>query len=921
VAAIRRLLAAVAAGVLLAACPASGAVPDARPEGSPVVRSVRFQISSPYLISFAELSGLVAVRPGVPLTEEAVRESIRGLYAKSIFREIVAYAREEDGKADVLFYLRPSPAISEIEVTGARNVPSAQVLAASRIRRGTSLEDRDFKEAEEAVKKILRRKGFTSPAVSISASCNLESGAGKVRIEVVEGPPATVRSINYPGADFFTHEKLRDMLGASAGLPYDYKRWERGIRNLRVAYKRAGFLAVHISDADVACEDGEGFCLSMRVDEGPRYRVTWESQGIIPIEKLEKASGIYGEEETTEAGLVHDVRDRLLAYCRENAFLRAEVDVDVSEGEGGLRLLKISVREGMAGYLKEIRFTGNASLSGKQLRKQMISEEKGPFSLLTGSGKFREEEWNEDLAAIVGLYQKEGFVRARITAVDNQWDENGGITVTIHLEEGTRYRLREIRLRGNDHFLRNELMAHVGNKEGEFVDYVGLERDQEAIAARYRDSGYLDVRITTQLLFDEGKDTTAAQFDIEEGQRFMLGKVAVQGNLLTDPVVVLREIGIREGTPAGEKDLLKFQHAVFGTGLYKSVRLHRVKRPSEGIMDLVVEVEEALFFEIEFGGGYGTDTGIRGFVGAKNRNLDGKGRRFSARASASQKEQKYLWDVREPWILGNRWKWEGGLTGYYQEAVRESFSLRKASLIASINQTLLERSSLSLQFEVSRDHVFEVKPGAILSPEDQGSANIAAGRGLVVLDFRDDPFNPRHGSFNSGTAELASYYFGSEVDYYKLAGQSSWYFPVFRKNTFVVSGRAGYIRPMRDTVEVPIQKRFFLGGRTTVRGFKEESLGPRAADGTPTGGNYMMNFNAEFRIPLQYGFNVALFADTGSVWLRGDPSAGFDLRESAGLGLRYVTPVGPIALDYGWKLDRREGESASEWHFTIGSVF
>jgi outer membrane protein insertion porin family len=464
-------------------------------------------------------------------------------------------------------------------------------------------------------------------------------------------------------------------------------------------------------------------------------------------------------------------------------------------------------------------------------------------------------------------------------------------------------------------------MAHVDNREGKFVDYVGLEKDQEGIAAHYRDSGYLDVRITTQLLFDEGKDTTVAQFGIEEGPRYRLGKVVVQGNLLTDPVVVFREVGIAEGSPAGEKDLLKFQRAVFGTGLYKSVRIQRVKRPAEGILDLVVEVEETFFFEIEFGAGYGTDTGVRGFVGAKNRNLDGKGRSFSSRVSASQKEQKYIGDLREPWIFGNRWKWEGGLTAYYQEAERISFSLRKASIIASITQTFFERSSLSFQYEVSRDHVFNVAAGAILSPEDQGSASIAAVRTLAVLDLRNDPFNPRHGSFNSGTAELASYYFGSEVDYYKLAGQSSWYFPVFRKNTFVVSGRGGYIRPLRDTVEVPIQKRFFLGGRTTVRGFKEESLGPHAADGTAIGGNYMVNLNTEFRVPLQYGFNVALFVDAGSVWLRGVPNADFDLRESAGLGLRYVTPIGPIALDYGWKLDRRDGESASEWHFTIGAVF
>ncbi|MBI5577210.1 MAG: outer membrane protein assembly factor BamA [Deltaproteobacteria bacterium] len=918
---IRRLLAA-AASVLLLLVPRFGEAADAvRGNTAPVIGSVRFQVASPYLISYEELSRLVAIRPGDTLTEEKVRNSIRGLYEKPIFKEIAAYVREEGGKADLLFYLRPSPSINEIEIAGNRKVPSAQILSASRIRRGAPLEDRDFREAEAAVKKALRMRGFTAASVSISAVCSLDSGAGKAKIDVGEGDPATVSALNLPGAASFPRERLLELLGTSPGDPFDFRKWEEGIKKLRVAYKKAGFLTVRISGEDFSCEGGEGLCPSVRIEEGRRYEVSWITSGKISIAKLEDASGIYGDEETSEGGLIHDVRERLLAFYREKDFLKADVNILVTEKADGARLLKVETREGVAGWLKKVRFEGNRNFPEKKLRKQMTTEERGFFAPITGSGKYREEEWNEDLEALIGLYQKEGFVRARITAVDNEWDGRGGITQTIRIEEGVRYRLREIRFRGNDHFLRQELLARIGNREGKFVDYVGLDRDQGAVEGHYRDSGYLDVRVETRLLFDEGKDTAAVQIDIEEGPRYRLGKVVIHGNLLTDPVVVLREVRIVEGAPAGEKDLLKFQQAVFGTGLYKSVRVQKVKRPSEGIVDLVVELEETLFFEVEFGGGYGSDSGARGFVGAKQKNLDGKGRMFSTNVTVSRKEQKYLWDVREPYILGNRWKWTGGLTGYHQEAIKRSFSLRKTSLTASINQTFFERSSVSLQYEVSRDHVFDVAPGAILSPEDQGSVNIAAVRGLFVLDLRDDPFNPRRGSFHSGSAEFASVFLGSEVDYYKLAGQTSWYFPVFRKNSFVLSGRAGYVRPLRETLQVPIQKRFFLGGRTTVRGFKEDSLGARATDGTPTGGDYMLNLNSEFRVPLQYGFNLAFFVDAGSVWFSGIPDAGFDLRESAGTGLRYITPIGPISLDYGWKLDRREGESRSEWHFTIGAVF
>jgi len=458
------------------------------------------------------------------------------------------------------------------------------------------------------------------------------------------------------------------------------------------------------------------------------------------------------------------------------------------------------------------------------------------------------------------------------------------------------------------------------NKEGAYLDYAGAEADQEAVATHYRDSGYLDVRVESEVLFDADA-SSLVRFSIVEGPRYRLGNIVVQGTLLTRAAAILRENPIKPGATAGEKDLLRFQQAVYATGLYKSVRVNRVKRPEEGILDLVFEVEETLFFEVEFGGGWGTDTGFRGLLGAKEKNLDGLGRSFSAQAVVSQKEERLIGDLREPWILGNRWKWEGGLTGLYQKAERVSFNLRKASIVASITRKLIERSSVSLQYELSRDQVWNVAPGAVLSPEDKGSATIAAIRGLAVLDFRDDPFNPTKGTFFSGSAEVATLPFGSEVDYYKMSGQSSIYFTMFRHSTIVLSGRAGMARAFGRTPEVPIQKRFFLGGRSTVRGFKEDSLGARGADGAPTGGDMMVNLNTEYRVPLRSGLIGAVFVDAGSVWFARDQANGFDLRKSTGLGLRYLTPVGPIGLDYGWKLDRREGETAAEWHFTIGAVF
>jgi outer membrane protein insertion porin family len=900
----------------------SAADPLAPAASGPVIASVSFQVSSPFLISYEELTGLAKVRPGDRLTREGVRASIRGLYEKSIFREVSALTRETDGKVDLLFYLRPLPLVAEIEVAGTKRVTPAQIISASRLKRGSAVEEKDLAGAEEAVKVFLQRKGFVRGTASVSMICNVENGSGKALVTVAEGEPGTVGNLRFPGATRFTPEEMGRFLGAEAGKPHDFVRWEKGLSRLRSEYKKAGFLTVRLSDAVERCEPSSDLlCLTVTIEEGPRYEVRWEGVAAFTPDRLAEVAGLRGDEEISEGALVRDLRERLVAFYRGRDYLLFDAAVTVEEPSAGRTPLIVTVVEGKRGYIKEVRFSGNHGLSEKTLRAQMTTKGRGVFHWVTDSGHYSDEEWNDDMRAIVGLYQKSGYARMKVLGVDNAWDDRGGIVKTIQVEEGPRFRLREIAFSGNDHFLRAELLGQIRNKEGAYLDYTGAEADPEALAAHYRDSGYLDVRVESEVLFDADNTSSVMRLQIVEGPRYRLGNIVVRGTVLTRATAILRENPIAPGGTAGEKDLLRFQQAVYATGLYKSARVQRIKRPEEGILDLVFEVEEALFFEVEFGGGWGTDTGFRGLLGAKEKNLDGLGRSFSAQSTVSQKEEKLIGDLREPWIFGNRWKWEGGLTGLYDKAERISFNLRMASVVASITRKVFERSSVSFQYELSRDEVSNVAPGAVLSHEDQGYATIAAVRALAVLDFRDDPFNPKKGTLLSGSAEVATLALGSSVDYWKLSGQSSFYFPVLRHNTFVLSGRAGSARAFGGTQEVPIQKRFFLGGRTTVRGFKEDTLGPKGTDGSPTGGDMMLNLNAELRVPLRSGFIGAVFADAGSVWFARNTLSGFDLRKTSGLGLRYITPVGPIGLDYGWKLDPRAGESAGEWHFTIGAVF
>ncbi|MBE0606059.1 MAG: hypothetical protein IH610_07235, partial [Deltaproteobacteria bacterium] len=301
------------------------------PGAEPVIASISFQVPSPYRVTYEECYGLVTLRPGDRLTGEKVRESIRRLYTRSVFREVRAYVREDGGKANLLFFLRPTPLVAEVEVSGQKALTAAQILSASRIRRGGLLEERDLAEAETAVRSFLAGKGFTTGTCTIQVSCSVVNGAGKVRITVEEGKPGLVETFAIPGASFFPVERLAGVLGVEAGQPFDFRRWEEGLTRLRLEYKKSGFLTVHVEGSVPLCGDGSGLCPRAEVVEGRRYDVRWEGVREFSPEKLAKVSGLYGAEEVTEGALIYDLRERILSFYRQERYLRAKADVAVGE--------------------------------------------------------------------------------------------------------------------------------------------------------------------------------------------------------------------------------------------------------------------------------------------------------------------------------------------------------------------------------------------------------------------------------------------------------------------------------------------------------------------------------------------------------------------------------------------------------------
>ncbi len=443
------------------------------------------------------------------------------------------------------------------------------------------------------------------------------------------------------------------------------------------------------------------------------------------------------------------------------------------------------------------------------------------------------------------------------------------------------------------------------------------------------------------------RDATVT-FVVTPGPRYRIDHVIVQNNVDTRAKVVTRELPFGPGDRLDPVKLAEGQNRVQRLGLFRNVTVRpaesavagEAESAAEATRDVLVNVSEKSPGTLQWGAGYNTRDGFRGFSELAHNNLQGLGRRLSLRNEVSynpqrQNSQQYVANLgyREPWIGDTRWTLGANVIG--QRATRlltiENYAFERLAFIPVLDRPLWDVTARAgVQAEYEAANLFDVKDDLVaFNPGDEGHLRTVSLGPFFVWDRRDDPFSPTRGYYQSVRAKIAPRQFGSQVPFVRIVGQHSHYIPLGHDLSLIYALRGGWGYAYENG-QVPIRERFFLGGRTTVRGYNENAIGPRGNQDSPVGGDWAVNANLELHFPLLFGIGGATFVDGGGTYLlnRGDGSnvhnaavTWANFRRSVGLGLRYDTPVGPLALDYGFKLDRRSNESIGKLHFSIGTIF
>ncbi len=696
--------------------------------------------------------------------------------------------------------------------------------------------------------------------------------------------------------------------------------------DLRQVYQMGYFTDVQIDSKD----SPQGKRLTFIVVERPVVsQIKIQGNKNIKTPDIQKKLGMQLGRVLDQNQVRKDVESIRKMYL-DKGYLSAEVDFKLIPAGEGETSVDFYIRENDIAKVKKITFLGNEHLKSKKLKRVMETKEKNFLSFITSAGIFKEESFQKDLENLRAYYYHEGYIKAKV-GIPTVTHEEKDIYITIPVEEGFQYTIGAVDIKGDLIIPREVLAEGLQTVEGKVFSSSYLNKDMVAMTDLYSDRGYANVDITPLTSIDDEAKTISVEFDVVKGEKVYFDRINITGNDRTRDKVIRRELKVVEGDLYSTSAVKRSQEKIENLGYFKKSNLTTSKGAEPNTMTLNVEVEEKPTGSISFGAGYSSVDSLVGMITLAQENFLGKGQHINISAQLGG-VNRFMFSFTEPWFRDTRWS--AGFDLYNMERWYEDFDSESMGGNIRFGHPIGEYTRINFGYEYENVDISNVDEDASLEiQESEGETTIGALTGGISRSTLDNRFTPRRGSLCSFTTKLAGV--GGDADFLTLIASAAKYFPLPWDSAFMIRGTIGYSEGLGGD-DVPIFEKFFLGGLDSLRGFEERSVGPREQrrsydpfipdpdDYDVVGGEKQLFFNFEYIFPIlkEAGIRGVLFFDTGNAY-RSSESYFSDMRKSAGFGVRWQSPFGPLRLEMGFNLDRESkyDESSSEFHFTMGSMF
>ncbi|MAE70775.1 MAG: hypothetical protein CME06_09935 [Gemmatimonadetes bacterium] len=585
--------------------------------------------------------------------------------------------------------------------------------------------------------------------------------------------------------------------------------------------------------------------------------------------------------------------------------------------------------------VRSIDFVGNEEVSRDRLLGAMRLAEATFLKRTAGLERieFDPLAYQIDVRAIRYFYQQQGFIHADVKGDRAAFDSlAGAVDLTIRVTEGNRYRFERVTVEGAARLEPEVLWKRIGTRPGDLANLHQVKRDANAIRTLYRNRGYVRATVEFETAIREGDWTVDVRFDVSEGEPHTIAKVVTRGNLDTRDEIVLREMRMKPGKLYNRETILTDERNLYNTGLFSGVKVSETALDStKNTVNLRVELIERSPRWISFA--VGSSTGERENVRLSadwgHKNLAGTARLVTVRAEATWQLSRYYDEGRidplasrfefaylQPWIFGHRLS--AGGTAFTAQEIPVGREDRLSTW--GIVGRLLRRigTDTEVYLEATLQWANESVEGRILDRDISQTKSVTLAH---RLDSRANVFAPTSGTATTIALTHAGGVLGGDFDFRRATASYARFFGLGEGSVAALRLSGGAAAPFGESEEIPIDQVFTAGGSSTVRGYLEGGLG---APGTPEeGGRVLALVNLELRQRLVGDFGVAPFIDGAQVWpyLSAVDAIG-EMRWSMGTELRYQTPIGPLRVGYGVKMNPESGDpDPGSWFFGFGQVF
>ncbi|EAL7804840.1 outer membrane protein assembly factor BamA [Campylobacter jejuni] len=722
---------------------------------------------------------------------------------------------------------------------------------------------------------------------------------------------ATIKDIKFIGLNHLSNTSAINITGLKIGEEIDPAKINTAILNL---YKQNYF-------ENISVENNNGI-LEIIVTEKPTIAKV-SITGIASNDRKQVES-ILGIKRGTllDEGSIKEAIERIKAYYEAKSYFDTIVEYKKKtlENTDGLEL-EFIVNRGENIIIDNVHLSGAKKFSYSDIEPSIVNKEKEFMGWMWGrnDGKLKVFELSNDSSRITDEYMKKGYLDVQVSPPYlKTYTDTYQANLTYFIKEGKPYKIKSINIENPlfDDKQNAQTVKDLRSSAGKTINIEDIRKDVKTIETQSADLGYAFVEVYPDIQKNDQTQEATVVFKVIPHDKVYIRNVIISGNSRTVDRVIRRELYITEGNLYNRTDLSESKNALKRTSYFDDVNIKEEKVDDTHI-DLIVDVKEASTGAISGGIGYGSSDGILLNASLSDTNIFGSGIKSSVSVDKSDDTLSGRISLINPRVLDSQYSLGGTL--YSNDYEWDNYSEKNYGFDITVGRQFARYYNVSLTYNLEQSDIYHLSPTLLRTGYELGKSIKSSITPAITFNNTDDYYLPRSGIIASTSLEYAG--LGGDQEFISSSSKFNFYQGLqdYIGYDLIYRYKANFYKVWNEGY-LPINQRIYLGGISSIRGFESRTVSPKNQWGDEVGGTIAFTNSVELSFPLidRIKLRGSVFFDYGMI---GRKNLDEIKRMSTGIGIEWITPIGPLQLVFAKPLNDKKGDDTNSFEFNLGTRF